>query len=61
MISDYELTAISWIAWQVIVLGKPSAPEGPLDVKDIYEDHCTLEWKPPADDGGIPVDHVSQI
>ncbi|CAJ0587388.1 unnamed protein product, partial [Mesorhabditis spiculigera] len=42
---------------EVIVLGKPSAPMGPLDVTDVFEDHCTLEWAPPEDDGGTPVDH----
>ncbi|KHN73749.1 Twitchin [Toxocara canis] len=41
----------------VIVLGRPSAPEGPLEVSDVYEDHMTLEWKPPLDDGGCPIDH----
>lgn len=43
----------------VIVLGKPTAPEGPLVVDDVHEDHCTLEWKPPEDDGGVPIDHVN--
>ncbi|KHJ77567.1 fibronectin type III domain protein, partial [Oesophagostomum dentatum] len=30
---------------EVIVLGKPSAPEGPLDVSNVFEDKCDLEWK----------------
>ncbi|CAJ0936046.1 unnamed protein product, partial [Mesorhabditis belari] len=42
---------------EVIVLGKPGAPMGPLDVTDVFEDHCTLEWAPPEDDGGCPIDH----
>lgn len=33
---------------KVNVIGKPSAPNGPLDVKDVHADHCTLEWKPPG-------------
>ena len=41
---------------EVIVLGKPSAPKGPLEVSDVFEDHCTLDWKPPEDDGGLPID-----
>lgn len=30
-------------------------PEGPLQILDIYRDHCRLAWKPPLDDGGVPV------
>ncbi|KAK6047922.1 fibronectin type III domain protein [Cooperia oncophora] len=41
----------------VIVLGRPSAPEGPLEVSNVFEDKCDLAWKPPADDGGLPIDH----
>ncbi|KAK6110371.1 Fibronectin type III domain family protein [Brugia pahangi] len=41
----------------VTVIGKPSAPEGPLEVSDIHADHMNLEWKPPDDDGGLPIDH----
>uniref|UniRef100_A0A0N5C6U2 non-specific serine/threonine protein kinase n=1 Tax=Strongyloides papillosus TaxID=174720 RepID=A0A0N5C6U2_STREA len=41
----------------IIVLSRPSKPMGPLEVSDIFEDKCTLEWKPPEDDGGIPIDH----
>ncbi|XP_073811656.1 projectin protein bent isoform X33 [Musca autumnalis] len=39
----------------VIVLDKPSKPEGPLEVSDIYKDSCKLKWKKPKDDGGIPI------
>uniref|UniRef100_A0A915KJU8 Twitchin n=1 Tax=Romanomermis culicivorax TaxID=13658 RepID=A0A915KJU8_ROMCU len=41
----------------VNVLSKPANPEGPLETKDVFEDHITLEWKPPLDDGGTPIDH----
>jgi predicted phage tail protein len=41
---------------EVIVLDKPSPPEGPLKVSDIKADGCKLSWKPPADDGGNPVE-----
>lgn len=26
-------------------------------MKDVYEDHMTLEWSPPDDDGGMPIDY----
>lgn len=42
---------------ELIVLGRPSAPEGPLEVSNVHEDHMDLEWKPPEDDGGCPIDH----
>lgn len=42
---------------EVIVLGKPSSPMGPLDVTNVFEDRCDLEWKVPEDDGGLPIDH----
>ena len=34
---------------------KPGKPEGPLNVMDIYRDRCRLSWKPPLDDGGMPI------
>ncbi|KAL3982100.1 Fibronectin type III domain family protein [Acanthocheilonema viteae] len=42
---------------EVTVIGRPSPPEGPLEVSDIHADHMNLEWKPPEDDGGLPIDH----
>lgn len=30
---------------------------GPLEVSDIHADHMNLEWKPPEDDGGLPIEH----
>uniref|UniRef100_A0A0R3RN22 Titin n=1 Tax=Elaeophora elaphi TaxID=1147741 RepID=A0A0R3RN22_9BILA len=44
-------------AVEVTVIGRPSTPEGPLEVSDIHADHMNLEWKPPEDDGGLPIDH----
>lgn len=41
----------------VVVIDRPGAPSGPLKAKDVHAEGCTLEWKPPADDGGMPVDH----
>jgi len=42
---------------EVIVLDVPGAPMGPLKVSEIYSEGCKLDWKPPADDGGCPIDH----
>ncbi|RUS77262.1 hypothetical protein EGW08_014976, partial [Elysia chlorotica] len=36
----------------VVVLGPPARPGGPLEVKDVTKDGATLTWTPPADDGG---------
>ncbi|XP_041366543.1 twitchin-like isoform X3 [Gigantopelta aegis] len=36
----------------VVILGPPLRPMGPLEVKDINKDSVTLKWKPPEDDGG---------
>lgn len=36
---------------------KPSPPEKPIEVKDVTKNHCTLSWKPPADDGGTEILH----
>ena len=40
----------------VQVLGRPEMPQGPLEVSDITKRTCTLSWKPPADDGGYPIE-----
>lgn len=42
---------------KVIVLDVPGVPNGPLDVRDICKDSCTLKWKEPDDDGGSPISH----
>jgi hypothetical protein len=39
------------------VLDRPTKPMGPLNVKDVYEDQCELDWRPPLDDGGCPIDY----
>lgn len=41
---------------KITVLDKPTAPEGPLDVSDVHAEGCKLKWKPPADDGGCPIE-----
>ena len=30
---------------------------GPLKVSEVYSEGCKLDWMPPADDGGCPIDH----
>lgn len=41
---------------QLNILDVPTAPEGPLKVSDVHKEGCTLEWKPPLDDGGEPIE-----
>lgn len=41
---------------EVIILDVPSPPGGPLKVSDVHANGCKLAWKPPADDGGNPVE-----
>lgn len=40
---------------RVLVVDRPSPPQGPLDVSDITPDTCTLSWRTPLDDGGSPI------
>ncbi|KAI5639981.1 immunoglobulin i-set domain-containing protein [Phthorimaea operculella] len=40
---------------RVLVVDRPSPPQGPLDCSDITPDTCTLSWKAPLDDGGSPI------
>lgn len=37
-------------------LDKPGKPQGPVIFKEIRQDRVTLEWRPPADDGGIELE-----
>ncbi|KAJ4429601.1 hypothetical protein ANN_21787, partial [Periplaneta americana] len=41
------------------VIDKPSKPEGPIVVKDIRKESVIIEWKPPADDGGLELSKYS--
>lgn len=40
---------------RVLIVDRPTPPQGPLDVSDITPDTCTLSWKAPLDDGGSPI------
>ncbi|VEL08140.1 unnamed protein product [Protopolystoma xenopodis] len=39
----------------VHVMAPPGPPEGPLEVRNIHAESCSLYWKPPDDTGGSPV------
>lgn len=41
---------------EVVVLDVPSPPGGPLRVSDVHANGCKLSWRPPADDGGQPIE-----
>ncbi|CAF1142161.1 unnamed protein product [Rotaria sordida] len=47
----------SQIQFRVNVLSPPTKPEGPLEATNITADGCTLNWKPPKEDGGSDVKH----
>ena len=40
---------------ELVFLGRPGAPMGPLEVYGVTEDSCKLSWRPPEDDGGLPI------
>lgn len=42
-------------SFQVIVLDRPAAPEGPLEYEEITSQSVTLSWKPPKDNGGSEI------
>ncbi|XP_058812494.1 twitchin isoform X4 [Topomyia yanbarensis] len=41
---------------EITILSKPSTPEGPLEASDVHKHGCKLKWKPPLDDGGMPIE-----
>ena len=42
-----------WV--ELVVLGRPARPQGPLVVSDVTANGCKLTWKAPLDDGGMPI------
>lgn len=42
---------------EIIILDRPSKPEGPLRITDVHKEGASLKWNPPLDDGGVPIDH----
>lgn len=41
----------------ILVVGPPDKPQGPLKVDDVFADRCKVAWKVPLDDGGSPITH----
>lgn len=41
---------------RVNVLDRPQPPEE-LEVSGVHKNGCKLTWKPPRDDGGVPIEH----
>lgn len=39
----------------IVVMDKPSPPQGPLEVVGVDKDNVDLSWRPPKDDGGCPL------
>lgn len=39
----------------LLFAGPPSAPIGPIKTIHMTRDTATIQWKPPADDGGSPI------
>lgn len=40
---------------KVKVIGRPDAPEGPLEFDDIQARSVRVSWRPPSDDGGSDI------
>jgi hypothetical protein len=40
-----------------VVLGKPTRPEGPIEIVDVRAKKATVKWQKPSDDGGSPISH----
>lgn len=41
----------------IVVQDRPSAPLGPVELFDVTEDSVSLNWLPPAYDGGSPINN----
>ena len=42
---------------RVNVVDRPGPPEGPVEITGVHKNGCKLAWKPPKDDGGLPIEH----
>merc|ERR1712142_379958 len=40
-----------------VILGRPSMPQGPIEITDVRAKKATLHWEKPEDDGGCPITH----
>jgi hypothetical protein len=59
---DYTLTCknssgSASASFTVYITGLPGVPIGPLDVSNVSQHMCTLNWKVPAYDGGLRITH----
>lgn len=48
-------------AGTVCFADKPTKPKGPLVASNVFEDNCDLNWEPPEDDGGEPIEYYEAI
>lgn len=39
----------------LLVSGKPSQPQGPLEIHDMTDTSMTIKWSPPLDNGGLEI------
>ena len=39
----------------IVIMDKPSPPQGPIEVLSVDKDNVELKWRPPKDDGGCPL------
>lgn len=50
--SSSSVICVSYIILNIHNTDKPGTPRGPIIPTDMTSDSVTLEWHPPADDGG---------
>merc|ERR1719394_560307 len=43
----------------ILVVGPPSIPQGPLMAEDVFADRCNIKYRVPLDDGGSPITHYT--
>ena len=61
---DYELIAENLVGTKkavmhVVVMEKPSQPQGPVNICDVSAESVTIAWEAPLEDGGTPVTHYT--
>ena len=61
---DYELIAENSVGTNkavlhVVVMEKPSQPQGPVKVNDVNAESVSIAWEPPLEDGGTPITHYT--
>ena len=61
---DYEVLAENSVGskraiFHIVVMEKPSKPQGPVQISDVNAESITIAWEPPLEDGGNPITHYS--